>query len=122
MEARRLDQTQEMDMALVDIIRAEKGEGDDDDDEDDSDPLAGFYYPPDYVLMTWQEKRNHGILPEPGGLNDQDWRLVFHDWPLLNQRYNRLMELLYPSDGSDGEVYEPVQLPVTEKNLTGLMD
>lgn len=122
MEARRLDQTQALDMALVDIIRAERGDDEDDEDDEEDDPLAGFFYPLDYVLMTWQEKRNHGILPEAGGLNNQDWRLVYHDWPLLNQRYNRLMEMLYPSDGSPGETYQPVQLPLTTKKLEGVMD
>lgn len=112
---------QALEGTLVDIIRAEHGDGEHEDDDDDAPP-EGFYLPPDYVLMTWQEKRNHGILPEPGGLNDQDWRLVYHDWPLLTAIYNRMSEMLYPGDGSEGTPYHPVQLPPTEKSLKGLMD
>ena len=112
---------QALDMQVMAIIRAEHGDADSDDDDDEGD-VSPFYHPVDYVFMTWHEKRNHGLLPEPGGLNDQDWRLVYHDWPLVNQRFNELSELLYPSDGSEGERYQPVQLPPTKKNMTGLLD
>lgn len=105
---------------LADIIRAEHGEGDMDDDKDTS--LPGFYYPADYVLMTWQEKRDKGILPESGGLNDQDWRLVYHDWPLLNQRYNRMSAMLYPGDDREPQDYRPYSVPQMRKDISGLLD
>ena len=81
-----------------------------------------MYYPADYVLITWQEKREHGILPEPGGLNDQDWRLVYHDWPILNQRYNRLSEQMYPTDGSEGEQHRPYVVPPMRKDMSKLLE
>ena len=105
--------------ALTDIVRADRGESGDDED-DDEDDWPGLYHPAEYVLQTWQEKRSHGTLPEPGGLNDQDWRLVYHDWPLMNARYNRLMRQLYPDDGTPGQ--RPVQLPVTAKGFGELLE
>lgn len=64
------------------------------EDEDDTPELMdddlGLYYPFEYGFHTWNEKRNHGLLPEPGGINDQDWRLVYHDWPAITKRYNQL--------------------------------
>ena len=101
------------------IVRAEHGDSESDDEDEDN--LPGFYYPADYVLITWQEKRDKGILPEPGGLNDQDWRLVYHDWPLLNERYNRLAAQLYPDEG-EGEQYTPYTVPPQRQNISGLME
>lgn len=83
------------------MVRAEHGDEDDTDNEDTDDDLAGLYFPLDYVLLTWLEKKERGILPEPGGLNDQDWRLVFHDWPLVTARYNRLSRELYPPEPNE---------------------
>lgn len=86
-----------LDKALTGMVRAEHGDdphnGSDDEEDDD---LPGLYFPLDYVLMTWFEKKERGILPEPGGLNDQDWRLVYYDWPLVTARYNKLDRQLYP--------------------------
>lgn len=76
-------------------MRADHGEIDPDDDPPAG--LEGLHHPLDYVLMTWQEKRN-GFLPEPGGLNDQDAALVYHDWPLVSRVYNETARRLYPSD------------------------
>lgn len=42
-----------------------------DDDEGLSDD-DGFYFPIDYLLRTWDAYRNHGVLPDAGGINDQN--------------------------------------------------
>lgn len=80
---------------MEDIVRADHG----DPPEQEPDPASvdGLHHPLDYVLMTWQEKRN-GFLPEPGGLNDQDAALVYHDWPLVSRLYNEAAHRLYPPD------------------------
>lgn len=81
-------------------------------EQDEEPDNPGFYYPVSYVLMTWHEKNEHGILPEPGGLNDQDWRLVEHDWPLVTQTYNRLSRELYPvSESPSGR---NIRLPMSD--------
>lgn len=68
------------------MVRAEKAK---DDNEADSAPpeFNGLYYPLSYVLRTWIYLREYGVLPEAGGLNDQDWRLIEHDWPIVSERY-----------------------------------
>lgn len=109
---------EQADAALIDIIRAEHGDSADDDDDD---PDYGLYYPLDYVLMTWQERRSHGTLPEQGGLNDQDWRLVYHDWPVLNARFNYLTEQLYPSDPDKPPVNPAIPLPDNPKSLKDIL-
>jgi len=92
---------QQLDRMLTGILRADMNDSPDDDDTPPDD-LAGLYYPLEYVIQTWQEKRNNHILPDPGGLNDQDWRLVLHDWPVVNERYNYLQRMLYPKEGGGG--------------------
>lgn len=42
---------------------------------DDDDALSeddGFYFPIDYLLKTWDAYRSHGVLPDAGGINDQN--------------------------------------------------
>lgn len=59
------------------------------DTEADSTPpqFDGLYYPLSYVLDTWLFFREHGVMPEPGGVNDQDPRLIFHDWRVVQNRH-----------------------------------
>lgn len=55
--------------SLESIVRADMGtSGDDDAALDD----FGFSYPPHVVLRCFQALRHFGVLPEPGGLLDQD--------------------------------------------------
>ena len=56
---------------LETIIRADLGK------DDDGAPLGdfGFNYPPPVVLRCFQALRHFGVLPEPGGLLDQDAQL-----------------------------------------------
>lgn len=50
-----------------------------------------------YVVETWQQWRNHGILPVSGGWDDQP-RALIDDWHYLSWWYNYIYEQL-----SDGE-------------------
>lgn len=102
---------EDLDDALRDMVRAEHGEGRAIGADDDDDDLPGLFYPLDYVLLTWFEKKEHGILPEPGGLNDQDWRLVYHDWPLVSKRYNRIDRELYPPKDDNGRTESAIRIP-----------
>ena len=88
---RRMDQWYDLAAAIEAIVRADNGEG----ETSRAVPPDGLHYPAEYVLLTWQEKRK-GILPEMGGLNDQDAGLVYHDWPLVNRLYNEIANRLYP--------------------------
>lgn len=79
------------------VVRAEHGESTGEDDE--ADDLPGLYYPAHYAIQTWLNFKEHGVLPEPGGWNDQDWRLVECDWVVVRDRYARMQRMLYPLDG-----------------------
>lgn len=102
------------------MIHAEHGEYTP-DPADEWDDLAGLYYPLDYVLRTWNEHRQYHVLPDAGGWNDQDWRLVEHDWPLVTMRYNRLHDQLYPPENPTGRRtttdLPPVRNPRTMMDL-----
>ena len=96
----------DLDTIVTEMVQADTGKLE--SDIDLMEPEYGLYYPLWYVIRTWQEKREHGILPEPGGLNDQDWRLVDHDWPKVGERYNRIYRQMkgeggfaLPEDGMD---------------------
>lgn len=56
-------------------------------EDDDIDDAPGLYYPLGYVFDTWLEHRDHGLYPQRGGYDDQDWRLM-RDWRTLDRRYN----------------------------------
>lgn len=63
-----------------------------------------FHYPRWYVLKTWHQYRNHGVLPEAGGWNDQPARLVNDDWGYLNWCYTYAMEQVRgEEDGPRGD-------------------
>lgn len=64
------------------MIRAEKGES---DKRDADGEQPGLYYPLGYVFDTWLEHRDHGLYPQTGGYDDQDWRLM-RDWRTVDKR------------------------------------
>jgi hypothetical protein len=88
----------ELDAAMTRMVRAEHGESAEDDRAEDDD-LPGLYYPLHYAVQTWVNFKEHGILPEAGGWNDQDWRLVECDWIVIGNRYARANRHLYPLEG-----------------------
>ena len=81
---------------LKDIIRAERPlpEDEQDEPEEPEEPELdfGLYYPLAYVITTWNEHRQHNNLPRAGGWNDQDPRLVEHDWRVIGERYGYLYQ------------------------------
>lgn len=79
----------ELDEFLARLVEADKGKQAETDEEAGSTPpeFAGLYYPLSYVLDTWLFFREHGVMPEQGGVNDQDPRLIFHDWRVVQNRY-----------------------------------
>lgn len=83
-------------MAL--LIHAEKGNASE-RDEVEADAYARLYYPLGYVFDTWLEHRDHGLYPQTGGYDDQDWRLM-RDWRTLDRRY---------SDHVSGKADAPVE-------------
>lgn len=104
----------ELDDILTRMVKADHGDdpgSEDDEDEAADDDLPGLYYPLDYVVLTWRERNERHILPESGGLNDQDWRLVYYDWPLVTARYSRIDRALYPP--KEGEGSKGITLPDT---------
>lgn len=66
----------------------ENNEAEDDDDED-----FGLNNPRDYALRTWYDYNEHGLLPEAGGINDQD-PLWYDDIHTLNLRYSTIARRL----------------------------
>jgi hypothetical protein len=54
---------------------------------DDEEADFGLRYPFEVVRLCWWAWREHGVLPEAGGLLDQDWWLM-NDIFTLNARYN----------------------------------
>lgn len=58
------------------------------DDDQDNAAMSeddGLYYPFDYVIETYDVFNNFGVMPEPGGYNDQDphW---WHDIRTIRRR------------------------------------
>lgn len=70
---------------MVNLVLMEQGK---DIDNPTDDVNRGLYYPLDYAIDTWRNFRDHGVYPEPGGYNDQDYDLM-QDWKFINERYNR---------------------------------
>ena len=95
-----------------------------DDDEDDLPDDPGLNYPLDYVLMTWHEKNDHHLLPEAGGLNDQDWRLLYEDWPLVTRLYNQKTRELYPPEPKEGQEtpYRSKIIPMPDPDEAGTFE
>jgi hypothetical protein len=65
-----------------------------------------LHYPLWYVIDTWLAYRNHGLLPSEGTYNDQDPKLVSHDWGEMNRRYSELAAQL-----KDDNTDNPLPLP-----------
>ena len=59
----------------------------------------GLNLPFDFALQSWEMLRQHGILPDSGGLLDQDpdW---LADMRTLNARYNAAVR----ESGKDGDL------------------
>ena len=78
---------------IADIIRADMGS---DDDTADSLDDFGFNYPPHVVLRCFQALRHFGVLPEPGGLLDQE-ALLWDDIMTMFAVYNDTRREIDPS-------------------------
>jgi hypothetical protein len=87
-----------LDEMMESIARADLGKPD--SNEATSTHDAGFYHDYHVAFYTWLHHKSHGTLPEPGGLFDQDWQLVFDDWGVLNRKYNEQVFALRDDDES----------------------
>lgn len=87
--AARMEQIDTVDFILKDIVYMQQADSKDEPLEPDLD--FGLFYPLDYVISTWNEHRQHGNYPQAGGYDDQDWRLVQHDWYVMSERYSHLL-------------------------------
>lgn len=71
------------------------------DGEDDDDDF-GLNYPLWYALQTWHDYTERNLLPESGGINDQDPRW-YEDMQTLNRRYAAAMSRIREDDSKDSE-------------------
>lgn len=63
----------------------------------------GFYFPLDYLMRTWDAYRNFGVMPEAGGINDQNPRW-WDDINRLNRRYSLIKRNLEAQQEAADEV------------------
>lgn len=71
-----------------------------DDDLSDDD---GFYFPIIYLMRTWDAYRSFGVLPDAGGINDQNPRW-WDDINRLNRRYAYIKQQLQMQQEAADEV------------------
>jgi len=95
---RRDLEREEIDALMSSFARADLGK--DDDDAPDEFQDWKLHYPLDFALQSWNMLRQHGIMPEPGGLLDQapDW---LADMRTLNARYNAAIKRESDDDSGD---------------------
>lgn len=98
MQDKRTLAVADLDDILFSMARSELGKPDDKADDLDDQPV--IYFPVDFMLATWQDYRQHGHLPMPGGLMEQDAQW-YDSYLWLNRRYNAILRKMM-SDKRDG--------------------
>lgn len=68
------------------------------DEQDD----FGLYYPLWYAFDTWVEHDDHGLYPQDGGYDDQNWQLM-QDWKTLDRRFGKAMREERAGEDSGGD-------------------
>jgi hypothetical protein len=68
---------------------------------DDEPPPLRLNYPLNYALHTWADYHRHGLMPTPGGYNEQDPAWVA-DMQAITRRYNWHVRQLLDQDEDGG--------------------
>lgn len=73
------------------------------DGGEDEPPPFRLNYPLNYALHTWADYHRHGLMPRPGGYNEQDPAWVA-DMQAVTRRYNWHVRQLRDEDGGETDL------------------